>query len=464
VKIGGQYVWAERLDAASNLPTIDARPPRVKRPKGGWPKGTRLVGGRPVRPIMAARRGAVGVVKGTSQTRRQGASRERRGRRVRRTRGPTRGDPSGSTEGDGEGPPPPGPSDVAQPCRGGLTNSRSTDARCPPWSVGDAGLDTVVFGWRDPEAAQLFRDAARERRSVWDGPHLRLADGVAGMTLGSYQRVDLVVAEARLAAILSGGRRDHRLIHPDLLADGALAATRALASVGVTANARPTVRRADLAAELCFADSSEGLAFLHVCQRGLHLGRLKQAPRYATGDARLESITWHTPKGRKTRIRLYDAGAHHGTHAPGHRFRLEVERRWAGNQPPTPSELASCDLAALFRDPLKLWLRTENPLTVETAGTTTAFLYGAVRRGELTLRRAASLNANANALAYCSDLLDPHDRRRRVRILRDAGIAVARPGDVCATRVDIREPLLALVAAWEHNESQRPVRATEGRP
>ena len=58
-----------------------------------------------------------------------------------------------------------------------------------------------------------------------------------------------------------------------------------------------------------------------------------------------------------------------------------------------------------------------------------ALLYDQARRGERKRRSAESLSAKVNSLAFGSDLLTPHDRRRRVRDLRGAGIALDRSGE-----------------------------------
>jgi hypothetical protein len=114
-KIGDRYVWSERLDAATDLPTLDAPAPSVPEPDGGWPRGTVMAGGRPVRPLdprwrsrSPQRSRSAGRTVVVGRTPRRGTRpRERRGRSARRTRSPSRDGPSDSSEGDGEGPPPP---------------------------------------------------------------------------------------------------------------------------------------------------------------------------------------------------------------------------------------------------------------------------------------------------------------------------------------------------------------------
>jgi len=115
VKIGDYYVWSERLDAATNLPTLDAPAPSVPEPDGGWQEGTVIAEGRPVRPLdprwrsrpsQRSRGPRRALVVGRAPSR-KARPRERRGRTARRARSPSRDGPTDSSEGDGEGPPPP---------------------------------------------------------------------------------------------------------------------------------------------------------------------------------------------------------------------------------------------------------------------------------------------------------------------------------------------------------------------
>jgi hypothetical protein len=54
----GRAYWAERLDAATNLPSLDAPAPPPVEPAGGWKAGTRILNGRPVWPLDPALRPA----------------------------------------------------------------------------------------------------------------------------------------------------------------------------------------------------------------------------------------------------------------------------------------------------------------------------------------------------------------------------------------------------------------------
>ena len=459
----GTVSYGVRLDVRSNLATLDEQVEPPASPEGGWPDGVVMVDARPVQPV--ARCNDTLVLRapraGRVERPRRGPSRERRGRSGRRTSGrrasaSSRAGPSDEGEGDGEGPPSPVPSDVARErAHTPSSNSPSTDAVGPRWWVDSVGADTVVYGCRDSAAASALRELARLGttgragvRYVWDRRHLRLASPVRGMVLGGYPSRGLITAEGRLMSMMVGHAAEHRLLSPCHLPVGADRAREALLAAGLEVAGPLVVCRCDLAADLRFADGADGLAFLSACERGLHLPRLKQGVEHAQGEARLESIFWHTPKGRKIHARLYDAGARHGAHRPGEWLRLEVELRWDGKRTPTPMHLAAADHARLFSERITPWLNAPKPIMVATPGGTIRRIYDAVRHGELELREANKLGARVNALQYGSDLLKPHDRRRKVRELRGAGFALDHSGATESPAIDLREPLAAMATAW----------------
>jgi hypothetical protein len=232
------------------------------------------------------------------------------------------------------------------------------------------------------------------------------------------------------------------------LARGAACASMAFESLGIKLTVPVTVRRIDLAAELHFVDGLEGLAFLNACERGLHLSKLRQVPYHATGDARLESIVWQTTKGKKTKIKLYDAGFHHGTNPPGQRLRLERELRYAGQKSPTLEQAVALDLATEYGKPITPWLTRAPQVRVSVPMVAVQLLYEQARNGERTRRKAESLGAKVNSLAFGSDLLAPHDRRRRIKDLRDAGIVLDLSWDPHSRLTDLGPPLRALAALW----------------
>jgi hypothetical protein len=337
-----------RLDPASGLDSLDALAPRQELTEGGLGDEVCEIDGRPVKPLepvilqrviaenraraMRARVRTASTVRPAARRVSAARPRERRYRRTRRTRQASRDGPSDDSGGDGEGP---RSSAAAERQHSALTNSQRTTTDCPPWWVGQSGIDTLAFGRRDAAAVAEIRAVSRQQRldpatgrrqrEDWKGRFMRLALPVAGMTIGVYPARGLVIAEARGAAMLAGHSEDAQLIPASKLGAAARRAVAAIESLGVALTAPVTVRRIDLAAELCFLVGAEGLAFLTACERALHLARLDMVPHYATGESRLESIVWQTPKGKATRIKLYDAGPHHKTRKPGERLRLERE-------------------------------------------------------------------------------------------------------------------------------------------
>jgi hypothetical protein len=109
---------------------------------------------------------------------------------------------------------------------------------------------------------------------------MRLLRPVGGMTLRANPGRGLVAAEASLASMLAG-HCDEGLSPAQRLPEGAERARAALESLGVVTASPTVVLRLDLAAELCFQDARDGLAFLNACQRGLHLAGLRQVSYYA---------------------------------------------------------------------------------------------------------------------------------------------------------------------------------------
>lgn len=133
------YTWAQhpkyglidgdRLDARTDLRSLDEVVPPPEPPPGGWPDDVCLVSGRPFRPRSLAVRSRVIADNRKGKRRRERRARprllcrqtwlvyrrprERRYRRPRRTRQASRDGPSDCSEGDGEGPPPPTASHVA---------------------------------------------------------------------------------------------------------------------------------------------------------------------------------------------------------------------------------------------------------------------------------------------------------------------------------------------------------------
>jgi hypothetical protein len=470
----GNVSYGVRLDAATGLPSLDAVVEPAPTPDDGWPNGTIMVDERPLLPLDRASRAArqstrrcvaPGRRPVAARGPRRGPSRARRSRPARQTRTASRDGPSDEDGGDGEGPPSPTP--VSQRQRS--SNSQSGDRFCPRWEVGNHGIDTVVFGWKDAEASQALLALAhtcnvdpetgrRAQRGVWSGRSMRLELPVAGIRFGVHPATSVVTAEARLIVMLTGHCDNRRLAEPECVAAGAAFALEALKTLGVETDSPVHLRRIDLAAELIFPNAADGLIFLRACERGLLLPRLKQVLHHAAGQARVESIEWQTPKGNQTRLRLYDAGIRHETNRPGERLRLERQQRWQGQKTPRPEWLSAVDLAGLFRAPLEFVLRQPRTIEVATPSEAVALLFEKVRSGEITRRKAESLSGKISTLTWGDDLLSQHDRHRRRRDLKSAGIAL----DLAVesnTVIDLTPPLKALADAYGAQQgSDRRVR------
>jgi len=104
----GTLWWGERLDARSDLRSVDEVVEPPPEPSDGWGADVVMVDGRPVRPIGGSRRtdqrGKTATARATGKRSitRRGRSRERRTRVRRRARRASRDGPSGSSEGDPE--------------------------------------------------------------------------------------------------------------------------------------------------------------------------------------------------------------------------------------------------------------------------------------------------------------------------------------------------------------------------
>jgi hypothetical protein len=276
---------------------------------------------------------------------------------------------------------------------------------------------------------------------------LQLRQPLAGIRFGVIPGSGVVTAEARLTVMLAEQSDDASLVAPEHLIEGAARAQAELKKIGIVIDAPTHVRRVDPAAELLFPVAVAGSRFLGACERGLWLPRLKQTVHRAAGQARAECIEWRTPANGHTRLRLYDAGVRHKTDAPGHRLRLEIQKRWHGDAVLALERITRAGVAELFRVALKPWIDQRRVVKVATPNEATTRVYEMVRRKEMQLRTAERISGVIATLTLGDDLLPAHGRRRRIRRLRDDGIAL----DFSAgehTYVDLTEPLAALRDVW----------------
>lgn len=229
-------IMVERLDAATGLPSLDAPAPKVDPPEAGWPEDVCLVDGRPVRPrdpsirrkVVAANRKRArrlrmrGLLRPSVRRIDTARPRERRSRGTRRTAQASRDGPSDQSEGD--------PESGSSP-----SNSRKDKGFFDAWSIADHGIDTVSYAWRPgTQALSAMAAVPSQRLSRRERGESRWATQlVNGIKLGAFPSHGLLVAEGRLAPMLSGDPKDSRLASPGLLVEGASCARRAFERLGV---------------------------------------------------------------------------------------------------------------------------------------------------------------------------------------------------------------------------------------
>lgn len=214
--------------------------------------------------------------------------------------------------------------------QGGFSNSRPTASTCR------SGFDTVRLRYRG-------------HRDRFEG--LAIETGVSHHARGEVRRVEdgisvgafpdgMVYAEGRVAAILYG-QDDHRLCTLAELHEAAhLAARRA----GLPIHDLDDVAlgRYDQAAELSFADGSEGMALMRLAASA-DVPWLKTGTDGGKRDD-LETVYWRTQRGRSTVLRLYDKGVEAGIAGPGELLRLERQRRLRKSREVSLGSLRSEDL------------------------------------------------------------------------------------------------------------------------
>ena len=227
------------------------------------------------------------------------------------------------------------------------SNSRAGRGFFGGWSVGAFGIDTVSYAFRptSPEPLRAFSALPSRRLTRRERGDSRWATQVVnGVKIGAFPTYGLLVTEGRLSPMLSGDLEDRSLASPASLVAGGERAREAFAHLGVEIDERPVMRRIDLAAELRFDDPADGLLVLRAFE-DVRLPPLAQNRRKSP-NANTETVAWES--GGRIVLRLYDAGDHHGTDAPGFRLRLERQShpRKVDQQP--PESFALQDLSALF--------------------------------------------------------------------------------------------------------------------
>ncbi len=315
-------------------------------------------------------------------------------------------------------------------------NTRSNDRNCRPSS---SGLDTVSYafrprGERDLDAFDRF--LSRARNAVADretGEVLRLrrtaqggvlvASPINGARVGFFPGPGLIFCEGRLAALMARSEDDHALAPSGALVPGSDRAREALGRVGLELVGTPAIRRLDLAGELRFKSGADGLSFMRTLA-SLDVPGLKRDV-WMRGT-RVETVYYRTLQAGAVRLRAYDKGVEAKTDAPGVRIRLERQVRYAKRQQQTPATVAGSDLAKLYKGRLAAWTNaTGDIVATNLTGAQNAVL-SRLSNGAITERRAERLLGTLVLLERFGDGWwdKPHTRQRRVRELRDLGVAL----------------------------------------
>lgn len=354
------------------------------------------------------------------------------------------------------------------------SNRRAQARNVPerPWKVVAFGIDTVSFAWRGfdahaaadrlanniphPETGEVL-PTRRKGGSAW------VTDEATGARIGLTQTPlghSLLWCEARLAPLLGNTASDHSLATPDRLSDGAavgaaLARRLELLDGG---DGGTTVRRLDLAADVEFARSVDGAAFLQA-MANLDCPGYKRVPIHARGSSNVENVEWRTPKTFKVVMRCYDKGVEAGTASSGRLIRVERQLWVPSADRVEPSQVSDAYLARTFQGPLAAWGRGREGVTAVGPYDACALLREKVgkaslggppaRPRHLTARVAERMAGTIGVLSVAGDDWYPNRRtaQRRRAELRKIGIEFVTdlPAGV---RVDVGSVIRAMCEAW----------------
>jgi hypothetical protein len=321
------------------------------------------------------------------------------------------------------------------------------------------GVDTVRYAWRpDEEELERFRAAAPRRRfRLGAGASRWACHEVTGIQIGEFTSHGLLVAEGRLAAMLSGDPDDRGLAPVSTLAQGAVRAAAAIEeATGVALDPlAAALSRVDLASDVVFTDPAHGVLFLWSAAAVLTLPRLGTVSEL-DATRQITSVRWEGSSG--VMGRLYDAGSLRNGDARGSRLRLEWELRFPRAKQRRcadvdPRELAERVLRRLHD------LRCPGP-ELRIAGLEdvdqrlrellkTGMISDAVR---LRLLGAAFVYATGRA----SEDWSRDQQRELERRLRELGIAVSELQGLVAEPYDLAPVLAVLRRPWESLATVRP--------
>jgi hypothetical protein len=309
----------------------------------------------------------------------------------------------------------------------------------------------VSYGFRPAERAALDAFAALPTRTISRrerGSSLWATQVVGGTQLGAFSGPGLLVAEGRLAPMLSGRKQDTQLAAPYGLDVGAECAREAFAMLGISLDCPVVVRRLDLAAELRFEDPGDGLRFL-AAMAAIHLPRHHQRLERARQTGRPTSVAWLS--GRNVALRVYDAGLRHDTGAPGIRVRLERQLRYRKRNERTPNHFPR-DLSTLYLGPLERLIDAAPNISVLTAREAERALIDRYLAGQPSLAVTERLLGVIRIRELQQEEVvwhDPDTRAGRLREMRNEGIYLDDSPHSAPAIADVRPLLQALGAAWQ---------------
>ena len=189
-----------------------------------------------------------------------------------------------------------------------------------------SGVDTVSYAYR-PESYWAIDSLMRCPHNVGGGGGLVLTDrGPDGGRVMAWPGYGLIAYESRLGAVLAGCKADHSLAPVAQLPRGAEAARQAVGEIiRADPGAASEVRRFDLASEIFFEQSAEGLAFLSSL-RGICPPRARTTHEVDAAGAVMTAYI-RTAKRGVVLSRVYDKGREAGSDPPGIRIRIESQNR-----------------------------------------------------------------------------------------------------------------------------------------
>ena len=139
----------------------------------------------------------------------------------------------------------------------------------------------------------------------------------------------------------------------------------------------------------------------------------------------MRAVSVKTAKRHVTIFRAYDKGIESGSHPAGERIRFEAQNRVPSTTRATAESLAITDLQHNFGRSLEPFM-LGSEVTVMSTDSVVEVLARKISEGELTPQVGARLIGDAVLLGTYGRAIYTDDRmsQRRVKALRDAGVAV----------------------------------------